>query len=71
MKPVLQMDGECGEDWIMRNGATYAWILIDKLLVRLKREDEGVVVDIYNSPHTQEWEDLGDPVASTYAFWDE
>jgi hypothetical protein len=44
----------------------HTWIEVENLVLYIKKEDEGVVVDIY--PVGGE---MRDPIASTFAFFDE
>ena len=52
--------------YILREGADGAWVRIENIDVRIRRTDEGVVVDLYpaNQPNLE-------PVASTYAHFAE
>jgi hypothetical protein len=51
-------------DYILKKD--YAWITVENLSVQIKKTDEGVVVDIWPLG-----EEMGDPIASTYAFFSE
>ena len=44
----------------------YVWIEVENLVLRIKKEDEGVVVDIFSIGG-----EMGDPIASTFAFFEE
>jgi len=55
---------ECGSDFVL-DGAS-AWITVDSLSVYIKREAEGVVVDVFPAGA----EGTGS-LASTYAYFDE
>lgn len=51
-------------DYILKKEC--AWITVEYLSVRIKKTDEGVVIDIWPLG-----EEMGDPIASTYAFFSE
>ena len=91
--PVLQTedqgnlvkDGNDPYDYILREGADGAWITIGSVDVYLKRENEGVVVDLYptyehEEPLSSAWLTFSDTEANeperelaavTSEFWDE
>ena len=58
-------DGNCdGIDYTLRQTEKSVWISVNNLSVYIKREDEGVVVDIYLKGCEDE-----QPIASTYGFF--
>jgi hypothetical protein len=60
-------DGNCdGVDYTLRQTEKSVWISVNNLSVYIKREDEGVAVDIF--PKGREGEQ---PIASTYGFYDD
>lgn len=61
------MDTELKDgDYTLAEGEAGVWIAVDSIAVRVRRTDEGVVVDLY--PNHDE---LSEPLASTYAFFGE
>ena len=70
----LLPEGECGTDYLLKhtpkNWNPWAWITVKgrprSLSVKVKRTDEGVVVDIF-----RKGEEDSDPVATTYAYFGE
>ncbi|MFN0149937.1 MAG: hypothetical protein ACKVU1_04385 [bacterium] len=58
---ALVADAECGEDYILRPGADWAWIQVDTLVVRIRRDGEGGVI-------VEAFEDVeADPIATLEA----
>lgn len=57
---------EVETDYTLHKKHNYCWITVDSFSVCIKREDEGVGVDIYGKGNESD-----PPVASTYAFTDE
>jgi hypothetical protein len=60
----IELDGE--KDYVLPQDQTGVWIRVNNVSVWVHRTDEGVVVDLW--PHQGE---LDEPVASTYAFFDD
>ena len=55
---------DCATDFTLVGES--AWITVNNLSVHIKKEHEGVVVDIYGRGS-----ECDDPIASTYAFYNE
>lgn len=67
MGNALKKDSkEIKTDYTLSKKHTSCWITVDSFSVYIKREDEGLVVDIYGKN-----KEFDPPVASTYAFIDE
>lgn len=61
--PVLEQDGDCVSDFKLKADATSCWIAVDSISVYIKREAEGVVVDLFAKGAENESQ------ASTYAYF--
>lgn len=57
-------NNDCATDFTLVGES--AWITVNNLSVHIKKEHEGVVVDIYGRGS-----ECDDPIASTYAFYNE
>ncbi len=58
---ALVPDGECGEDYTLRDGQNWVWIQVGDLVVRIRRDGEGGVI-------VEAFEDVeGDPIATLEA----
>lgn len=65
MGNALKKDSKENEtDYTLNKKHESCWITVDSFSVYIKRETEGVLVDIYDKERDE-------PVASTYAFVDE
>jgi hypothetical protein len=63
VKGVLTRKRDLGVDYELRKGENYVWITVGNLSVRVKRENEGVSVDVYGKG-----KETDDPLATAWAI---
>lgn len=61
---ALKKDGDT--DYTLVEGHEYVWITVGNISVQIKREEEGVVVDLYKKEN-----EMDEPIGSTWAMYPE
>jgi len=59
---LIKDEGQDGSDYTLNENERSVWISVDRFSVYIKREDDGVVVDIF-----PKGDEGGEPIASTWA----